>query len=206
LDGSPTARVLDMGCSTGNFLRHVRQLMPDATLLGGDLMPSAVEQCRNDPALAGIDFEVMDIFAIPTGAPFDAIVVNAVTYLFDDEEVARAYRSLADALKPGGTYIGYEFVHPGDYQQTVVQTTYWNPVGLRLILRSENTTRRLLKQAGFEKIDIHPFEIPIDLPEPVRDGTEGDFITYTKRDPVTGRRVMFRGDLYQPWAHIVARL
>src|ERR1700724_183666 len=52
-----TPRVLDIGCSTCNFLRHLRHVMPDAQPFGGNLMKGHLEECRQDPTLAGITFE-----------------------------------------------------------------------------------------------------------------------------------------------------
>jgi SAM-dependent methyltransferase len=200
-----TPRILDLGCSTGNFLRHLKQLIPTAELVGGDLMAPVIDECRADPSLQGISFEVMDIFAIPKDKPFDVIVINAVTYLFDKDQLDKALLSVAAALGPGGAYIGYEFVYPGDVQQTIYETSAAHPEGLRLILRSEDNTRAALQSVGFYEVDVIPFDIPIDLPKPEQDGTDAALITYTRRDDLTNRRLMFRGDLYQPWSHMVAR-
>jgi 2-polyprenyl-3-methyl-5-hydroxy-6-metoxy-1,4-benzoquinol methylase len=50
-------RILDIGCSTGNFLRHLKRLNINADLIGGDLMESHLDLCRENPALAGVSFQ-----------------------------------------------------------------------------------------------------------------------------------------------------
>jgi|SRR5215831_17302869 len=50
------ASLLDIGCSTGNLLRHIRCLVPGLRLSGANLSRSAIEQCRVDPDLAGTAF------------------------------------------------------------------------------------------------------------------------------------------------------
>lgn len=201
-------RILDVGCSTGNFLRHLKRVIPEAELTGGDLMEPTLEQCRNDPTLQGVKFERQDILNVKTAEPFDVIVVNAVTYLFDRDVFMQACRSLHSALRPGGAYIGYELIAPGGSQYDVFEgASDWNPNGFRLILRSETSARHSLREAGFTSVEIEPFEIPIDLPkpDPYISANDANLVTYTVRDPDTGKRLMFRGALYQPWAHIVAR-
>jgi hypothetical protein len=76
---------------------------------------------------------------------------------------------------------------------------------LKFWFRSEDAVNRAFASAGFDDVRVEPFDIPIDLPKPQITGTDADLMTYTVRDAVTGRRLMYRGDLFQPWAHIVAR-
>src|SRR5262249_6454818 len=53
--------LLDIGCSTGNLLRHLKRLVPGLELVGGDLTPRVLEECRRDPELADVSFEELDI-------------------------------------------------------------------------------------------------------------------------------------------------
>lgn len=202
-------RILDIGCSTGNFLAHLRAACDAAEitveLVGGDLMVPAIEECQRNPALAGIQFEVMDVFDLPPIRPFDVIVANAINVYFEPDEYLRALHSIADALAPGGTFIAYEWVFPGDRQQRVIEKSLGHPEGLKFWLRSETFVLDAFSHAGFKGAEVLPFDIPIDLPKPEPNGTDADLMTYTVRDAVTGRRLMYRGALYQPWAHIQAR-
>src|SRR4029077_3091448 len=76
-------RILDIGCSTGNFLRHLKRLNINADLMGGDLMEPVIDLCRKNPALAGMSFELMVFFKTPAAEPFDIIIANAVNVLFE---------------------------------------------------------------------------------------------------------------------------
>ncbi len=198
-------RILDIGCSTGNLLRHLRRLMPGADLYGGDLMVPVIDECRRNPDLAGMSLAVMDVFSLPVNRPFDVITCHAVTYMFDKEQFGLAMHSIAGALVPGGAFVGYELVFPGSREQRIVEKSQGHPDGLQLMLRSEDFVRSCMEAASFTNIEVQPFDIPIDLPKPEPTGTDADLVTYTVRDAVTGRRLMYRGDLFQPWAHITAR-
>jgi len=197
--------VLDIGCSTGNLLRFLRRIYPKLSYAGGDLMKPHIDECKADEELAGMRFEVMDIFDLPSDKPFDVIIANAVCQMFEQDEYERAVASMARALGPDGWLIAYELIFPGDKEQRVIEKSLGHPEGLKFWLRSERKTRQALERAGFDDIAITPFEIPIDLPKPISSGTDDDLRTYTVRDPVTHRNLMFRGELYQPWAHICAR-
>lgn len=203
LDRRP--RLLDIGCSTGNFLLHLKRILPGIDLTGGDLMQPVIDGCRANPDLEGIRFEIMDVFNIPDAEPFDVITANAVNVYFEPDEYERALVSIRNALRPGGAFIAYEWVFPGDREQRIVETSEWHPDGLKFWFRSEDFMRGVFDRAGFADLDIRPFEIPIDLPKPESTGTDMDLVTYTTRDPATNRRLMWRGALYQPWCHVVAR-
>lgn len=203
-------RILDIGCSTGNFLRHLTEVLPHVELTGGDLMQGHLDECRKDPSLADVTFETMNILDLPTARPFDVITANAVTYFFDNPDYERATRAIADALVPGGFFIGFELIFPGSKSRTVIEPSDAHPEGLKVELRSEDFARRTFHEAGFDEFEHLPWEMPIDLPKPEPTGTDADLISWTEMDDLTGRRLLWRGidpatRWYQPWAHIVAR-
>lgn len=198
-------RVLDIGCSTGNLLVYLKNLIPNIELFGGDLMKPVIEECKNDPSLSGIDFSVMDVFNIPTKNRYDIIIANAVNVYFEPDEYKEALLSIGNALNSGGWFIAYEWVFPGDREQKIIETSTGHKEGLKFHFRSEDYVKKVTSEAGFTSTDVIPFDIPIDLPKPKITGNDEDLITYTVKDPQTNRRLMFRGSLYQPWAHIVTQ-
>lgn len=204
--GNEALHVLDMGCSTGNLLLHLKNLYPRLKLTGGDLMISVIEDCRQNPDLAGIEFLVLDIFDIPASARYDCIIVNAVLYLFSDDELQRIVMSLSGALKPGGTLILYDFSHGFHQNITIKEKSFSHPEGLTLHYRPHTVWHRALEGAGFTAVDIHPFRIPIELPrrEDIDSTREESLLSYTVRSR-EGENLLFRGALFQPWSHIIAR-
>jgi SAM-dependent methyltransferase len=205
LRGIRAPRILDIGCSTGNLLRLLKAALPQADLTGGDLMAPVIDECRGNPALTGMAFDVMDVFALPKDRPFDAIIANAVCVYFEQDEYTRALTSIAQAMKPEGVYLAYEWVFPGAREQRIVENSDAHPEGLKFWFRAEDKLRIAASHAGFSELDVIPFDIPIDLPRPSPTGTDADLMTYTQLDPVTSRRLMYRGTHYQPWCHILAR-
>src|SRR6266850_1447541 len=54
-------KLLDVGCSTGNLLRHLSRAFPNLDLVGGDMVKTVIRDCRKNSDLAGIEFEEMDV-------------------------------------------------------------------------------------------------------------------------------------------------
>lgn len=203
--GRPDAAVLDIGCSTGNLLMHLRNAMPQARLTGGDMADDVIASCQADADLVGIDFQVMDMTAI--AGRYDVVVANATGFFLTAEEYGRALRSVADSLEPGGAYIAFEWLHPFPQELAIRETSRSHPEGLTIHARSFGAVEGLLHDAGFSKVEFRPFEIPIDLERGATygDNAEGfeDLNSYTVKTE-TGERLLFRGTLHQPWCHLLA--
>jgi SAM-dependent methyltransferase len=198
--------VLDIGCSTGNLLFHLKRALPTVDLTGGDLAESAIAKCRADRRLAGIRFEVMDILNLPPDT-FDVVIANASTFFFTEEEYETATSSIARALKRGGSYFTFEYLHPFEQNICAIETSKGFPDGLRLHFRPYSRVRAILERQGFGDVAFAPFSIPIDLPKgsTYGDNREGyeDLNSYTVKAE-TGERMLFRGALFQPWCHMSA--
>jgi malonyl-CoA O-methyltransferase len=98
-------RVLELGCGTGLFSRHLLARYPDGTLLFTDLAPSMVEQCSLNLASAGkrVSFEVMDAARPTADGPFDLIAMSMTLHWLADPEAALA--TLRKHLAPNGVLI-----------------------------------------------------------------------------------------------------
>lgn len=190
--------LLDIGCSTGNFLKYLRKRVPDVHLTGGDLADSSLECARAN--VPDVNFVLMDMLDIK--GKYDVIVANAVPCLFNWAIYGEALSSAFEALNPGGTYIEYGWFHPHEgHDLKIVEYTELHPHGLNLYFRPYNKTAKVVYGVGFRAVRFQPFGLSIDLPEPPRDGVP---ISYTRKTE-EGDRLCFRGSLYQPWCHMIAK-
>ena len=99
-------RVLELGCGTGLFSRHLLARYPDGTFLFTDLAPSMVEQCRRNLAVASkqrVSFEIMDAARPTADGPFDLIATSMTLHWLADPAAALA--TLRRLLAPGGVLI-----------------------------------------------------------------------------------------------------
>lgn len=192
-------RLLDIGCSNGNLLKHIKGRY-GFDLHGGDISSLRIQTCAQDPELAGIDFQVMDVMDLPPES-FDVIVANAVLCMLDKRQYAIAAKSISAALRPGGSLITFDWLHTADQNLAITEVTDEIPEGVKLYFRSFKWTREILSGAGFCDINFHPFNIPIDLP---LDHTSAIRTHTTKM--ADGGRLQFRGVLLQPWCHLTASI
>ncbi len=193
--------LLDVGCSTGNLLLHLRGRFPDVELFGGDLYPEIIETCRRNPQLRNIQFEVMDVLDLRLGRNFDLVVVNAVLYLFSQDDFDRAVASIARVIVPGGHFIAFDLFHNIEQHIDIIERSVAFPKGHALHFRPFSETRATLERHGFDNVQFVPFRIPIDLPKP---DSQEDVSSYTVRTEQS-ERLIFRGGLFTPWCHLRAR-
>jgi SAM-dependent methyltransferase len=198
---SSSVRVLDIGCSTGNLLKHLRDAFQRIKLVGGDLSELQIEECRSNSDLAGIEFHVLDVTCLRRIAEFDVVIANAVFCGLEDDDVASAAASIASALKPGGALIAFDWFHPWKQELTILEKSGNLRDGYPMHFRSYSRVRELMGCDAYESIEFSPFLIPIDLPQPALDT---DYLeTYTV-PTAGGDRLQFRGVISQPWNHMVA--
>ena len=193
--------LLDIGCSSGNLLRHMKQAFPSVHYLGGDLFPEIIDHCRHAAGLEGIDFAVMDIRDLSSVKPVDITVISAVLFRFPDDEFELALDSLAHVTKKGGWIFGFDLFHPFEQTLTIGEKSALHPEGLTLVYRPYSEVSRLLENRGFGDLWFKTFDIPIDLPKPT---SLTDINTYTVK-AADGYRLNFRGSLFLPWCHWGAR-
>lgn len=198
--------LLDIGCSTGNFLYHLRNAIPDLELVGGDAAPLVIEKCKVNPNLQNITFKVMDVLSLDENNKFDCVVVNAILYMMSENEYDQALSSIFRVLKSGGYLIGLDFCHPYPQSLKINEISDSHPLGLDLHFRPFSRVQSAMESAGFSNVEFKPFSIPIDLEKIAGSGTYNfeSLNSYTVTTK-SGDRLLFRGTLFQPWCHFKAR-
>jgi malonyl-CoA O-methyltransferase len=115
LPAYPRPRVLELGCGTGLFSRHLVERYPDGDLVLTDIAPSMVEQCRRNldgQDRARVRFGVMDAGCPTLDGGFDVIATSmTLHWLADPIEAIGRWRRL---LAPGGTLV-YASVGPESF-------------------------------------------------------------------------------------------
>jgi ubiquinone/menaquinone biosynthesis C-methylase UbiE len=150
------AKVLEVGCGTGIFLRSLKSYRPDLELSGCDISKKAISIAK-DSAHSGIDFEVANAYALPySGESFDYVVIMDVLEHLDYP--AGAIKEVQRVLKKNG------FFHLLVPCEANALTLHWLMWKIRLghnlkrkyaghIQRlTGGETHRLLKDCGFTVI------------------------------------------------------
>ena len=162
--GNPTALaelhegevVLDLGSGGGiDVLLSARRVGPTGKAYGLDMTDEMLEVARANQRKAGlenVEFLKGEIEAIPLpDNSVDVIISNCVINLSTDKPrvLAEAYR----VLKPGGRFAVSDVVATGAVPETIrSDAELW--IGCIAGTLEETEYRRLLAEAGFEKIDV----------------------------------------------------
>lgn len=110
-------RVLEVGCGTGLFSRHLLERYRDGDFLFTDLAPEMLEACRTRHEGANgraMRFAVMDGEQPDCAEHFDLIALSMTLQWFSDP--LAGLRNLARLLAPGGTLV-YATIGPGCFPE-----------------------------------------------------------------------------------------
>ena len=153
---SASARVLDVGCGTGELLRRLRTLYPGARLAGLDPVPEMLDVARKK--LGGSeDLRIGYADSLPWPARSFDIVVSCNMFHYIAQPQA-ALREMGRVIRPGGALVLTDWCD--DYLWCRLCNLY-----LRLTNRALYKTYReaeclaLLRAAGFAQIRFERYKI-----------------------------------------------
>lgn len=110
-----TGRVLVPGCGLGHDVRLLAK--QGASVVGLDIAPGAVRKAQAVPAVGNECFEAADFLNLPVRyhGQFDVVVEHTCLCALDRAQRVAYARSVALALKPGGTYLAIFYRVVADY-------------------------------------------------------------------------------------------
>jgi len=201
--GGKNTSVLDVGCSQGNLLRHVRGKFPNLELSGCDLNQDEVEAAEELTAVDDdINFFCMDLKQAYTIKQYDCIILNAILFSISNNDIDLVISNIARMLKTKGMVIVFDFFHTKSHnlkisEEVLVERGYHN--NLEINFRNIKWFERIIGEHGFMLESYHPFDISLDLVE-----EENSLTSFTIKTEI-GTRLIFRGVLAQPWSHLLLR-
>lgn len=163
LAATPEARVLDIGCGTGNVSLACAARGANAT--GIDINAGMLEVARSKPPpiIGSVDFvqasaaEIEDHFQPAT---FDSVVSCLAFSEMSADERAYALRSARRVLIPGGTIVIADEVAPGSRARRMAKRVRRLPSVVITWVLTQTTTRSLpdpaglVRDAGFEHVKV----------------------------------------------------
>jgi SAM-dependent methyltransferase len=107
----PGLTVLDLGCGTGAITRDIAAAVaPHGQVVGVDVNAALIEEARRvHGAVAGLSFEVCDVYTLPFRARFDLVSVARVLQWL--AHPLDALSMLVAAAKPGGQLVILDYNH-----------------------------------------------------------------------------------------------
>ncbi|MGH0037891.1 MAG: class I SAM-dependent methyltransferase [Myxococcota bacterium] len=163
--------VLDVGCGAGRALNRLAETFPKSRFTGFDLSGEAIASARAEAADRGLRnarFEVRDVADLtdPTGYDW----VTAFDAIHDQARPDAVLAAIARCLRPGGTFLMQDIrgtshvhedaAHPMSPFLYTVSCLHCMTVSLAGegaglgAMWGERTARRMLREAGFDRIDV----------------------------------------------------
>jgi SAM-dependent methyltransferase len=103
---SPGARVLEIGCGTGNLLLLAKRRCPDAEVIGLDPDPAALRLARRKAGRAGLAVSLDRGYAADLPYPdssVDRVLSAFMLHHVDPADLPRTLAEIRRVLRPGGT-------------------------------------------------------------------------------------------------------
>lgn len=101
-------RILDVGCAAGEFAHYLRRMLPDARILGIDVIPALLEKARARVPDARFEIgSVLDRSAV--ASEHDMVFLVGVHSIFD--EIEQWLSNLLHWCAPGGTVVVFGLIN-----------------------------------------------------------------------------------------------
>lgn len=164
--GAVPARVLDVGCGNGNYVRRLREAFPDAEVVAIDKSAGMLEDLAEPTVVA----DVVDL-------PFEtasADVVLAMHMLYHVPDIEKALDELLRVLKPGGVLFASTLAADDKPEYAdLVRDSAREALGVDIahphkVVLDNFTLERAeeLLSARFESVEVHRLDGVVELPEP----------------------------------------
>src|SRR3990172_8226491 len=95
--------VLEVGCRTGLACWHIARALPDAQVVGVDVVPEFINIAAYRMPTNGLSYSVVDVHALGDSGPHDLVFSDAV--LEHTHDASLALGECLRVTKPGGTMV-----------------------------------------------------------------------------------------------------
>jgi len=152
VDPATDARILDLGCGTGQLAARLAQRIRHGTVLGVDPAEEMIRVARRQHRRKNLSFEVGSSEAIPSGAGTFNVVVSTISFHHWSRPVA-SLREIARVLRPGGRLLILDLCRDNLFMAALDQLQRWLQPAHSGIA-STDEMRRYFLRARFHHLEI----------------------------------------------------
>ena len=168
-------RVADIGCGQGHASNLMGRAFPNSRFVGYDLSDEGIAAARQEAkelGLSNVSFEVQDAATLESSSQYD--LITAFDTIHDLAQPAEVLKSIAGALRPGGTlfmaepaassHLQENLEHPLGSMLYAVSVLYCMTTSLAQggegvgTMWGEQMARGYLQEAGFTAVEVKQME------------------------------------------------
>jgi len=172
------SEVLDVGCGSGRALNTLARAFPASRFNGYDFSEEAVGAAQREAdrqGLTNVRFEVRDVTRLEESERYD--LITAFDAIHDQVKPARVLRGIAEALRPGGTFLMQDIrgsrhveknlAHPIAPFLYTISAMHCMTVSLAAggdglgTMWGEETAVEMLAEVGFRNVEVR--QLPHDI-------------------------------------------
>ena len=145
-------RVLDIGCGLGAIDALLVQSYGAGRVVGIDVEPALITHAEKRASAAGISDRVQFRLVQPGPLPFADLsfdVVFSKDSIIHIEDKNALYEDVLRVLKPGGLFVGSDWLCGGDGEYSTEMKAWLDVVSLTFEMKNLAQTKQALQQSGF---------------------------------------------------------
>ena len=163
--------VADIGCGSGHALNLMARAYPESRFIGFDFSAEGIGRAKDEARRMGLSnarFEIRDVALLDEANAFD--LITAFDSIHDQAKPAVVLSHIATALREDGTFFMIDVAASSDLAKNLehplgaflygISTMHCMTVSLALdgdglgTVWGEETARRMLAEAGFNKVEV----------------------------------------------------
>ncbi len=148
-------RWLSPGCGLGYDVRALAERLPDASFVGADISPTALNAAREFENPTSVQFRELDIFALPENEKggYDAVWEHTCFCAIDPARRDAYVAAMAEVLRPDGVLIGVFFINPYDEDHPIGSGP---PFGVEVEALKQHFSPYFVEQQSFVPQTAYP--------------------------------------------------
>jgi 2-polyprenyl-3-methyl-5-hydroxy-6-metoxy-1,4-benzoquinol methylase len=112
--------VIDVGCGNGQAAIQMALAYPEASVIGIDVFPAAIESARENAETAGVGDRVrFEVHDVAEGLPGSYDLITCFDVIHDLPRPIESMQAMRAALNPGGSLFVLEFNLSSDLQENI---------------------------------------------------------------------------------------
>jgi tRNA (cmo5U34)-methyltransferase len=154
LEDDARFRAADLGIGTGRLAALMLERFPRAELVGYDISSGMLERCAQSLSAYGARVRLAreDLVDVELGGPFEVVISGLALHHLEDATKRRLFRSVLEALEPGGAFLVRDVVLGDTETETELLYSEW---------------RAFIRENGLDDAEVLAAHEAEDLPSPL---------------------------------------